>query len=120
MGVAAVLAGEFNLRGQAKRVRVAVVSVAALEGISLALHDLATRNPIAVPAMYIAVFLAAGASLYVLLRRPSRREVPAQPSGASACSAPTARRPVSRRFEIGIAACRERVGQRVLSRRVHV
>src|SRR3546814_3784850 len=63
IGVAALLAGEFNRRGQAKRVLVAVVSVAALEGISLALHDLATRNPIAVPAMYIAVFLAAGASL---------------------------------------------------------
>src|SRR3546814_7611932 len=63
IGVAALLAGEFNRRGQAKRVLVAVISVAALEGISLALHDLATRNPIAVPAMYIAVFLAAGASL---------------------------------------------------------
>jgi lipopolysaccharide export system permease protein len=85
IGVAALLAGEFNRRGQAMRVLAAVACVAALEGISLALNDLATRSAAAVPAMYAAVLLAGGLSLYVLLRqRPARRSVPAALSGASA------------------------------------
>jgi lipopolysaccharide export system permease protein len=85
IGVAALLAGEFNRRGQAMRVLAAVACVAALEGISLALNDLATRSAAAVPAMYAAVLLAGGLSLYVLLRqRPARRSAPAALSGASA------------------------------------
>jgi lipopolysaccharide export system permease protein len=85
IGVAALLAGEFNRRGQAMRVVAAVACVAALEGISLALHDLATRSAAAVLAMYVAVLLAGGLSLYVLLRRrPARRSAPAALSGASA------------------------------------
>lgn len=73
IGVAALLAGEFNRRGQAKRVLVAVACVAALEGLSLALHDLATRSAAAIPAMYAAVLISGGLSLYVLLHRPARR-----------------------------------------------
>lgn len=73
IGMAALLAGEFNRRGQVKRVLAAIACVAALEGISLALHDLATRSAAAIPAMYAAVILAAGLSLFVLLRRPHRR-----------------------------------------------
>jgi lipopolysaccharide export system permease protein len=84
IGVAALLAGEFNRRGQAKRVLTAVACVAALEGVSLALHDLATRNAAAVPAMYAAVFLAGGISLYALVRQRPRRAVAAELSGASA------------------------------------
>src|SRR3546814_9555282 len=52
IGVAALLAGEFNRRGQAKRVLVAVVSVAALEGLSLALHDLRSdEHPTELPSL---------------------------------------------------------------------
>lgn len=77
IGMAALLAGEFNRRGQAKRVLVAVACVAALEGVSLALNDLASRSAAAVPAMYAAVLLSGGASIYVLLHRPTRRTAPA-------------------------------------------
>ncbi|HMA15657.1 MAG: LPS export ABC transporter permease LptF [Bacteroidota bacterium] len=77
IGMAALLAGEFNRRGQAKRVLAAVACVAALEGLSLALNDLASRSAAAVPAMYAAVLLSGGISLYVLLRRPTRRAAPA-------------------------------------------
>jgi lipopolysaccharide export system permease protein len=73
IGMAALLSGEFNRRGQAKRVLAAIACVAALEGVSLALHDLANRSPAAIPAMYAAVFLGAAGSVYVLLRRPPRR-----------------------------------------------
>jgi lipopolysaccharide export system permease protein len=74
IGMAALLAGEFNRRGQTKRVLAAIACVAALEGISLALHDLATRSMAAVPMMYAAVVVSIALSFYVLLRRPGRRQ----------------------------------------------
>jgi lipopolysaccharide export system permease protein len=73
IGMAALLAGEFNRRGQTGRVLVAIACVAALEGVSLALHDLASRSSAAVPAMYAAVLVSAALSVYVLLHRPARR-----------------------------------------------
>ena len=84
IGMAALLAGEFNRRGQAKRVLAAIACVAALEGISLALHDLAGRSTLAIPAMYGAVLAASGVSLYVLLHRPPRRGVQPDLSEVSA------------------------------------
>ena len=84
IGMAALLSGEFNRRGQAKRVIAAIACVAALEGTSLALHDLASRNAAAVPAMYGAVLIAAGLAIDVLLRQPARRE---HPSGLGEASA---------------------------------
>ncbi|WP_420348694.1 LPS export ABC transporter permease LptF [Pelagibius sp.] len=73
IGMAALLAGEFNRRGQAKRVLAAIACVAALEGISLALHDLANRHVAAIPAMYATVAISLGLAFFVLLRRPARR-----------------------------------------------
>jgi len=84
IAMAALLAGEFDRRGQARRVLAAIACVAALEGISLALHDLASRNAAAVPAMYATIVLATGLSLYVLLRRPNRRNALAELGEASA------------------------------------
>jgi lipopolysaccharide export system permease protein len=77
IGMAALLSGEFNRRGQTRRVLAAIACVAALEGASLALHDLASRNAAAVAGMYGAPLLAAGLGIYILLRRPVRREGPA-------------------------------------------
>lgn len=74
IGMAALLAGEFNRRGQAKRVLAAIACVAALEGISLALHDLSTRNLAVVPVMYAVVIVSTALGLYILLRKPSRRQ----------------------------------------------
>ncbi len=73
IGMAALLAGEFDRRGQAKRILVAIACVAALEGISLTLHDLSTRSLAVVPVMYAVVIVSTALSLYILLRRPSRR-----------------------------------------------
>lgn len=86
IAMAALLAGEFNRRGQVRRVLAAIACVAALEGLSLALHDLASRNAVAIPAMYAAVLIAAGLSLWVLLRQPIRRvpQAEPEPSGAAA------------------------------------
>ena len=82
IGMAALLAGEFNRRGQIKRVLSAIACVAALEGLSLALHDLASRNAAAIPAMYAAVMVSFGLAFFVLLRRPQRR--PQEPLGETA------------------------------------
>jgi lipopolysaccharide export system permease protein len=73
VALAALLSGEHNRRGQIKRVLAAIVCVAALEGLSLALHDLATESFLAVPAMYAAAVLPTLIAMIVLLRRPRRR-----------------------------------------------
>lgn len=73
IGMAGLLAGEFNRRGQALRILIAIACVAALEGASLALHDLSGRTFAAIPVMYATVFLSIGLGLYVLLRKPQRR-----------------------------------------------
>ena len=73
IGLAALLSGEFNRRGQAIRILAAIACVAALEGTSLALHDMSGRSAAAIPAMYAAVVVPIGLALYVLVRKPPRR-----------------------------------------------
>ena len=85
IGLAALLAGEFNRRGQSRRVLLAILIIAVLEGLGLALHDLASRNTQAVPAMYAGAIVPILASLYILLRTPRRashrrEELPAVPT----------------------------------------
>ncbi len=72
VGLAALLAGEFNRRGQTRRVLLAILIIAVLEAQALALHDVATRMSEAVPAMYAGLIVPILASLYVLLRTPRR------------------------------------------------
>ncbi len=72
IALAALLSGELNRRGQFRRVLAAILCVVALESLSLALHDLATRSLYVVPAMYAAAVLPSLAALVVLLRRPRR------------------------------------------------
>lgn len=73
VALAALLSGQFQRRGQIHRILAAILGTVLLEGLSLALHDLAGRTPQAVPAMYAAVALPSAAAAYVLLRRPRRR-----------------------------------------------
>jgi lipopolysaccharide export system permease protein len=83
VGLAALLSGQFNRRGQIHRLLAAILGTVVLEGLGLALHDLAGRSPQAVPAMYAAVVLPAGAAVYVLLRRPRRRPAARRLVGAT-------------------------------------
>ncbi len=79
IGLAAILAGEFDRRGQTRRVLFAILLIAILEGQALALHDLATRTVNAIPAMYAGAILPILGSLYALVRvprRPSQRAAP--------------------------------------------
>jgi len=78
VGLAAMLAGEFNRRGQTRRVLFAVFCVAVLEALSLTMQDLANSSSWAVPGMYAAPLLPAAAALVVLLRHRRRRAGAAQ------------------------------------------
>ncbi len=73
VGLAALLAGEFNRRGQNRRVLFAVLCVAVLEGLSLAMQDIASQSPWAVPSMYVAPLLPILLASLVLVRSPRRR-----------------------------------------------
>jgi len=73
IGLAALLAGDFNRRGQNVRVFSAVFCVAVFEGVSLAMQDVAATFPWAVPSMYAAPVLPSLAAAFVLLRHPRRR-----------------------------------------------
>lgn len=84
VGLAALLSGQFNRRGQLRRLLAAIFCVAALEGLSLGLHDLASDNLNAVPLMYLAVLAPIGASLYIMIHRPrSARSTDAVAEGAT-------------------------------------
>ena len=78
LAMAALLAGEFNRRGQVRRVVVAILCVAALEGLALAFQDIASRSLAALPLMYAGPLLPILISLVVLLRHPKRR-IPPEP-----------------------------------------
>ncbi|MCG8451359.1 MAG: hypothetical protein MI725_17475, partial [Pirellulales bacterium] len=73
LALAALLAGEFNRRGQTRRVIVAILCVAALEGLALAVQDIASRSLAALPLMYAGPILPILLSLIVLLRQPRRK-----------------------------------------------
>jgi lipopolysaccharide export system permease protein len=72
VALAALLSGQLNRRGQVRRVLAAILCVAALEGLSLASHDLAIRSLQSVPAMYAVSILPGLVALVVLLRAPRR------------------------------------------------
>ncbi|MHA1600171.1 MAG: LptF/LptG family permease, partial [Alphaproteobacteria bacterium] len=73
VGLAALLAGEFNRRGQNRRVFFAVCCVALLEGLSLAMQDIAATSPWAIPGMYAAPLVPMLAAGIVLVWNPRRR-----------------------------------------------
>ena len=72
-GLAALLAGEFNRRGYNHRVFFAVFCVALLEGVSLAMQDIASTKSWAIPGMYAAPLLPITAAIMVLVWNPRRR-----------------------------------------------
>ena len=73
IALAALQSGEFNRRGQLRRIVTAVLCVIGLEAISLAVHDIAIRAPKAIPLLYVSVLLAIAAALLVLVRSQKRR-----------------------------------------------
>ena len=83
IALAALLSGEFSRRGQKHRLLVAFLCVAAIEGLSLAFQDLASRSLHAVFGMYAVALLPMLGAAFVITRVTRR-------SGASPADAPLA------------------------------
>lgn len=84
VALAALLTGEFNRRGQSRRVLTAMLCVAALEALSLSLQDLSGRHLEMIPAMYAGAILPLVVALVILARSPKRRAQPAISAAAAA------------------------------------
>ena len=77
MAAAALLSGEFNRRGQARRILAAVAAVAIAQAAQLGLYNLAGKTPFSVPLMYLNALFAGTAAACVLVRPPPRRKAAA-------------------------------------------
>ena len=84
IGLAALLSGEFNRRGQTRRILLAISCVARREAQLLALHDVTTRTLAAAPAMYAGPTLPILIALFVLFRKPRRAQPRGDLAGATA------------------------------------
>lgn len=73
IGLASLLSGRFDRRGQFKRIILASFLVLILQATSIGLHSLAKATPGAIPLMYIIPLAAIAAAFYVLARQPPRR-----------------------------------------------
>jgi len=88
LAMAALLCGEFNRRGQVRRVIVAAACVMAVQGVGLGLHNLAAKVPMVIPLMYANVLVPGGLCIYLLMggRILPRRRRATPDLGASAAA----------------------------------
>lgn len=82
--LACLLPGEFNRRGQLKRVLVAVACALAFQALDLAVKNLEGRFPIAIPLSYVIDVLPFAVGLGILLQRGIRFGVRPLPRPAAA------------------------------------
>lgn len=68
MAVTSLLTGEFNRRGQARRILIGIAFAFAVEVIDVALKDLATRSVAAIPLIYANLLLPLLISSWLLWR----------------------------------------------------
>lgn len=73
VGLACLLTGELNRRGQAKRMAVAVVSMVSLLTLSLVVTNIANRNLSAIPLIYLTALAPAAICLTMVLYGKRRR-----------------------------------------------
>lgn len=73
IAVSAMLSGQFDRRGQARRILAAVAAVAIAQSAQIGLSNLSAKLPIAIAFMYLGPLSFAAVALIVLLRRPRRR-----------------------------------------------
>jgi lipopolysaccharide export system permease protein len=81
--VACLLTGEFNRRGQARRILAAILLALAIDVFDVALKNLATRSAVALPFIYVNLALPLVASLWLLWRDGAprvRRRLASQPA----------------------------------------
>lgn len=68
VALAALLAGEFNRRGQGRRVLFAVTAVVGIQIASLGLVNLATLTPVVTPLIYLLPLGTIAAAIWILFR----------------------------------------------------
>jgi lipopolysaccharide export system permease protein len=81
--VACLLTGEFNRRGQSRRIFLGVGFAFLVEVIDIALKNLAARSGIAIPLLYANLVVPLLISLWLLWREsapPTRRRIVAEPA----------------------------------------
>ncbi|MGQ0662228.1 MAG: LPS export ABC transporter permease LptF [Pseudomonadota bacterium] len=76
IGLAALMSGDFNRRGQARRVMVAVALVVVAQTLAVGAGNLAMRFPLLTGLVYMNVLAAIAVPLYWLQRTPKRRRLP--------------------------------------------
>jgi lipopolysaccharide export system permease protein len=74
IALAALVPGDYNRRGQGKRVIAAIVAAVAVQSLSVLWSGLAARYPALLPMIYINVLAPAAAALWYLLRVPRLRQ----------------------------------------------
>ena len=67
LGLALLLSGEYNRRGQAQQLLYGALAVVLIQSLGLGLNNLATRVPLLVPLMYANALLPVLAGIYILL-----------------------------------------------------
>lgn len=82
IGLAALLSGDFNRRGQARRMAVAVAAVFLLQAAGLGFANLASKHILVAPLLYMTVWAPIGIGAWLMLRRP--RPVPPGPGSVTA------------------------------------
>jgi lipopolysaccharide export system permease protein len=73
IALVALLTGQFNRRGQGRRLIVAAVAMVLVQSASVSLHSLAGTVPAAIPLMYLLPASIIGGCLWLLMRQ---RQVP--------------------------------------------
>lgn len=77
IGLASLLSGEFNRRGQARRIVAAILFVILLQSAELGLSNLVAKSTAAVPIMYVVTIAPIFVSIWVLTRwQGGRRPAP--------------------------------------------
>ncbi len=76
IGLAGLLSGEFNRRGQMPRMLMAAAAAVAFQVLSLTLANVIIKTPVLTPLLYLNAVLAVLAAGYFLLRERSPRAAP--------------------------------------------
>ncbi len=82
IGLAALLPGDYDRRGQGRRIVAAVVAAVMVQSLSVFWNGLAARHPALIPLIYVNAVVPIVFSLWWLLRTPRRRAAAMAPAAA--------------------------------------
>ncbi len=83
IALAFLLTGGFNKRGQTRRIVGAIGAVVVLQSAALGAANLAGKDSLFTPLMYVVALLPVAAGLYIILQRGGRINAPTLPLGAT-------------------------------------